>query len=242
MRQAFVAAFVALFLAHAAHADSHADALAKVKEHMQRVLPNFEVDTVRDAPIPGFYEVAIGTRLMYLSEDGQYMILGDVVDTAKMANLTEARRAELVADKINGVKADDMIVIGPSDAEHFVTVFTDVDCPYCAKFHRDVPALNEAGVQVRYLLFPRSGIGSKSYKRAVGVWCSEDRIKTVGIAKMGGEVAETECDNPVVSHLKLGREVGISGTPAIVLDDGRMIPGYVPPNKLLHELGMAASK
>jgi thiol:disulfide interchange protein DsbC len=118
-------------------------------------------------------------------------------------------------------------------------VYTDVDCPYCARFHRDVPALNEAGVKVRYLLFPRTGVGSESYHKAVSVWCASDRVKVVGIAKAGGKVEPKKCDNPVEKHMELGAEIGIQGTPAIVFDNGKMLPGYVPAPQLLAQLGLA---
>ena len=103
-----------------------------------------------------------------------------------------------------------------------------------------MPALNEAGVQVRYLLFPRSGLQGRSYERAVGVWCADDRIESVGIAKAGGEVEYRDCQNPVEGHYTLGQDVGIRGTPAIILDDGRMIAGYIPPEQLLAQLGIKA--
>ncbi len=214
----------------------------EIRAKVEQMLSGYAVDDVRKAPMAGFYEVTLGTRLLYISTDGKYMLLGDVIDADGRTNLTDARRSELVADRIEHVAADTMIVIGPKDPKHHVTVFTDVDCPYCAKFHRDVPALNEAGVQVRYLLFPRAPEGTRSYQRAVAVWCSDDPIKTIGIAKAGGDVAMRDCPNPVAQSVALGHEIGVTGTPAIVLDDGRLLPGYVPAPRLLMELGMDASQ
>lgn len=223
------------------HADAPSD---ETKLMIQQKLDTFAsgltVDAIEYAPVEGFYEVSIGARVVYFSQDGQYMFLGELLNTNSRENLTEKRRATLIAKKLEKYGQDQMIVIGPKEPKRYVTVFTDVDCPYCAKFHRDVPALNKAGVQVRYLLFPRTGIGGRSYKRAVGVWCAEDRIKSVGIAKAGGEVEFKDCENPVQGHYELGQEVGINGTPAIVLDDGRMIAGYVPPERLFSQLGINA--
>ena len=219
-----------------------AETVTEVKRQVGQFLPGYPVDSVRKAPVAGLYEIAIGTRVLYLTQDGAHLLLGDVIDAEQRVNLTEERRAELISARIEKVGTEKMIVIGSGQAQRHITVFTDVDCPYCAKFHRDVPKLNEAGLEVRYVLFPRSGIGSKSYKRAVGVWCSDDPVKMVGIAKAGGAVAEKQCDNPVKESMDLGREVGISGTPAIVLDNGRLIPGYVPPEQLLVQLGMASTE
>ena len=211
-----------------------------IQQKLNTFAPGLTVDAIEEAAVDGFYEVSIGARVVYFSNDGKFMFLGELLDTDNQENLTEKRRAKLVTKKLEKYGEDQMIVIGPRDPKNYITVFTDVDCPYCAKFHRDVPELNEAGVQVRYLLFPRTGIGGRSYKRAVGVWCAEDRIESVGIAKAGGEVPFKDCENPVQGHFELGQEIGIRGTPAIILDDGRMIGGYVPPDRLFSQLGIEA--
>jgi thiol:disulfide interchange protein DsbC len=214
------------------------EAKQMVEQKLASVAPGLSIDSIDFAPIENFYEVTTGTQVVYVSEDGKHMFLGELLDVDSGENLTENRRADLTAGMLTKFDEGQMIVIGPDNPRRYVTVFTDVDCPYCAKFHRDVPALNAAGVQVRYLLFPRTGIGSKSYQRAVGVWCADDRIESIGVAKAGGEVEYRECENPVKEHYELGQEVGIRGTPAIVLDDGRMVAGYVPPDRLLAELGI----
>lgn len=214
------------------------DEKSMIRQKLATFAPGMNFDNVAYAPVENFFEVTTGTRVVYISRDGKHVFLGELLDVDSGDNLTEQRRAALTADKLNGYGAENMIVIGPENAERYVTVFTDVDCPYCSKFHRDVPALNQAGVQVRYLLFPRSGLSGRSYERAVGVWCADDPVESVGIAKAGGEVEFRECDNPVKTHYELGQEIGIRGTPAIILDDGRMIAGYVPPQRLAQEMGL----
>ena len=211
-----------------------------IHQRVASIAPGLKVDDIGYAPMKGFYEVSIGARLVYFSEDGKYLLLGELIDTETQENLTETRKAEITGSMLAEYSVEEMIVIGPDNPKRFITVFTDVDCPYCAKFHRDVPGLNEAGVQVRYLLFPRTGIGGRSYQRAVGVWCADDRIEAVGVAKAGGEVEFKQCSNPVEQHYQLGQEVGIRGTPAIILDDGQMIGGYVPPDQLISELGLVS--
>lgn len=212
------------------------DAKALVKN----LFPGFNIDDVRAAPIAGFLEVTINNQVLYLAEDGKFMFLGDLVDMTRRVNLSEQRRAEMTAGLLDGVGLNKMIVIGAKEATRYVTVFTDVDCPYCAKFHLDVPKLNEAGLQVRYLLYPRAGVGSKSYQRAISVWCAKDQIQAIGVAKAGGSLPRKQCDHPVNQHIELGRQVGIKGTPLIVLDDGRLIPGYVRADRLLARLEMTA--
>ena len=125
-----------------------------------------------------------------------------------------------------------MIVFAPKVVKHTVTVFTDIDCPYCRRLHKEVPAMNELGIKVRYLAFPRAGVHSPSFKEAVSVWCAKNPAQALTDAKAGKKVPEVTCDNPVLQHMALGEQVGVTGTPAMVLEDGRMLPGYIPATRL----------
>ena len=125
-----------------------------------------------------------------------------------------------------------MVVFAGDKADHTVTVFTDIDCGYCRKLHSQIDEYEDEGIRVRYVFYPRAGVKSESYKEAVSVWCSEDRNKAMTEAKAGRLMEEKTCDNPVQSHMELGELLGISGTPAIVLDNGDLVPGYVPPKRL----------
>jgi len=137
---------------------------------------------------------------------------------------------------------DQMVVFSPKNPKHTVTVFTDIDCPYCRKLHQEMDGYLKEGIKVRYLFFPRAGIGSKSYDKAVSVWCSADRNQAMTDAKAGKDLGNKTCDNPVATHYKLGEELGVQGTPAIVTDDGRMIPGYLPPERLAAVFEKTAKK
>jgi thiol:disulfide interchange protein DsbC len=151
----------------------------------------------------------------------------DLSDEVLNAVLAPARMERFAA-----LGEDKMVVFGPDDAERSITVFTDVSCPYCVKLHREVPELNEMGIRVRYVFYPRAGKGSGAYNAMVSVWCAEDQQAALTAAKFGGEVEPATCDNPVDEHLALAREFGLRGTPAIVTDSGRLIPGYAPAKQL----------
>jgi thiol:disulfide interchange protein DsbC len=209
-----------------------------VKDKLAKAFPNVPVDKLRPSVLSGFYELEVEAQLVYVSTDGKYIFFGDLVDLATRKNLTEAWRLEAALRMIDEVGEKNMIVIGPAKAKRTITVFTDVDCPYCAKLHLEVPELNKNGVKVRYLLFPRGGIGSETYRRSVAVWCASDRAKAVGVAKAGGKLDMKTCANPVESHYRLGERIGVSGTPTIYLDDGKKLGGYVPSAQLLAILGL----
>lgn len=218
---------------------SAVDDTAELKKRLQERFRDLTITEVRPAPVAGLYEVVFGTRVALVSADGNYLITGDLIDLASERNISAERRAKLVIDTLAAQTGEkSMIVFGPAKAKRTITVFTDVDCPYCRKLHGEVAALNQAGVQVRYLLYPRSGPGSETYKRSVAIWCAKDRKQAASTALAGGKLEMKTCKHPVDEHLKLGTEIGVSGTPTIVLDDGRIAPGYVPAAQLLDVLGL----
>jgi thiol:disulfide interchange protein DsbC len=228
------ALLVLVFLLSAAVARGDEAVPAAIKDKLAGRLPNVALDKLRRSEtLPGWYEIEHGLQLYYISPDAKRLVLGDIVDLETKTNLTEAWREHVAIQAINAVGEQNMIVMGPETAKRTITVFTDVDCPYCAKLHKEVPELNKNGVKVRYLFFPRAGIPSDTYKRSVAVWCAADRVKAVGIAKSGGALDMKTCANPVESHYKLGQQLEVNGTPTIYLDDGKMLGGYVPSAQLL---------
>lgn len=203
-----------------------------VRQNIKMLLPGVETDSIRPAPMPGLYEVVSGAEIVYVSADGRYLILGSIVDLETRQNLTKPREAEIRASVIDDIGVENMVIYGPKDAKYTVTVFTDIDCGYCRKLHAQMQGYNEAGIRIRYLFYPRAGLGSASFRKAVSVWCADDRNQAMTLAKEGKKLDERECENPVADHYELGQRIGVTGTPALVLEDGDMLPGYVPPDRL----------
>ncbi len=191
----------------------------------------------RASPAPGLYEVRVNEGFLYVTADGRFFVYGDLYDARARQNLTDlSRRGERRA-VVEALESDTLIVFAPeAPAKHAVTVFTDVDCPYCAKFHLEVPQLNALGVEVRYAAWPRTPPGTESYARSVSVWCASDRHRAITDAKAGREVEPAECDNPVRAHVEAGERVGVRGTPTLVTETGDLIGGYIPYAELLRRL------
>ncbi len=212
--------------------------IARVRAGLGDVMPGHQPDSIVETPIPGLYEVAYGPRLFYVSADGKYLISGDLFDITKRVNISEDHRGKARMDAINGLTAKDMIIYpAKGTAKHTITVFTDIDCAYCRKLHKGMPEMNALGITVRYLSFPRAGIPSSSYDKAVSVWCAADRNKAMDMAKNDDKVVTKTCaDNPVQKEYAMGELVGVTGTPAIVMEDGTLLPGYLPPQRLLQTL------
>ncbi len=201
---------------------------------------------IQSTPVSNLYLVSIPPRLFYISGDGKYVIDGDMIDVATKANVTEALRGKARLQAINNMGEGSMIIFSPKKGKvkNTITVFTDIDCPYCQKLHRDISKYNALGIRVRYLAYPRAGIGSSSYDKAVAVWCANDRKKamTLAFAGNGQAVKGKKCDSPVAAEFRLGNMVGVRGTPSLVLDNGQMVPGYVPPKRLAAILDQESAK
>jgi thiol:disulfide interchange protein DsbC len=236
----FALAFAAV-LPLAQAADSPADAAAR--KALQELVPQAKIDVVEQAPMPGFRQVIVGGQMIYVSDDGKYLLQGALYDTKNKRDLTSARLAVDNKRKVDAVPQDQRIAFSPSGkAKYRITVFTDIDCGYCRKLHSEVAELNKRGIEVDYLFFPRSGLGTPSFDKAVSVWCAADRKAAFTSAKAGKDPAPLKCDNPISEQFALGMQVGVSGTPTIIAPDGSKIGGYLPPDQMLaklQELGTA---
>jgi len=212
------------------------DSEKAIREALQAALPGVVPDTITPSPVQGFYEVLIGPRLYYVSGDGRYLFQGSLIDLKTRVNISEERTKQVRIREVNAVGEDNMVIFAAAKPRYTITVFTDVDCTYCRKLHSEIEQYLSRGITVRYLMYPRSGLNTPSYYKAVSVWCAKDRRKALTRAKAGEKLERLDCDNPVEQHMSLGESIGIRGTPAIILDDGELLPGYVPAERLLKTL------
>lgn len=208
---------------------------------IQGKLTDVKVDK-RPTVVPGLDEFISGSKLYYVSADGDYFLEGSLIDVKAGKDLTEARLGEARTSELNKVGLDNMIVFKPKKPKHFIYVFTDIDCGYCRKLHSEMDQYLGAGIEVRYLFFPRAGLNSDSYNKAVAVWCAKNRQEALTKAKKGENIEMKQCDNPVQAHMKLGEEFGASGTPMLVTEKGTIIPGYVNATSLAQGLDKESSK
>jgi thiol:disulfide interchange protein DsbC len=206
----------------------------KLKQALARTMPNVKANKVSATPIDGLYEVIVGSQVVYMSDDARYMIEGDLFDLKTKQNVSEEAKSTIRLAAISKLGEENMLVYKPENVKDTITVITDIDCPYCRRLHSEIPDYLKNDVEVRYIFMPLKG--SADMKKTVSVWCADDRQQALDTAKAGGEIEEKTCDNPIRAHLKLARELGIRGTPAIVLEDGQLLPGYVPVDKLVAEI------
>ncbi|TIH09518.1 bifunctional protein-disulfide isomerase/oxidoreductase DsbC [Pseudomonas leptonychotis] len=212
-----------------------ADADQAIRNTLKAIDPTMAVEAIAESPMPGVYQVELaGGRQLYTSADGQFLLQGYLfqVKNGKPVNLTEAAESRGVVKLLDAIPASEMVVFAPKQPKTHITVFTDTDCGYCQKLHSEVPELNRLGVEVRYLAFPRQGLESEAAKELSNVWCAKDQQDAMNRAKSRQSVADAQCDSPVAKQFALGQMIGVSGTPAIVLANGKIIPGYQPAPQL----------
>lgn len=209
--------------------------LSALREKLAKRVPNLDDSEIRATPLDGIYEISRGMAVGYVTADGRYLLEGDLIDLATGRQITEERRREARKVVLEDA-AERSITFGGDEADHLVTVFTDIDCGYCRKLHSELEDYTDRGIGIRYLLYPRSGKDSEAYRKAVATWCSDDRREALTRAKQGQDPGTKSCDNPVDQHLLAGRKLGLRGTPMMVLPSGEVVQGYVPAERLISRL------
>jgi len=207
---------------------------ADVKARVIAKLHDVSPADVASSPVPGLYEVTMGGLIAYVSGDGRYLVSGNIYDLDTEVNLTATRRNAARAKALASLREDQMIIFSPEKPKMTVTVFTDIDCGYCRKFHSHIADLNKAGVRVRYMMFPRTGPETESWRKAENVWCSADRKEALTRAKKGETVKSKSCgDAAITAQYDTGEELGVEGTPAVFTQSGDYIGGYLTPEQLV---------
>ncbi|MGH8214540.1 MAG: DsbC family protein [Rhodanobacteraceae bacterium] len=231
----------------AAVADAHAapasaataitpEVRASIAATVARMAPAAKPQSILPVPIAGLYQVVVQGQVLYMTGDGRYVIQGDAFDVAARKSLNSLTLNRLRREAIAKLSRDRMIRFAPADPKYTVTVFTDLDCPYCRAFHANMAEINKLGIAVDYLFWPRTGLGTPSAQKAVDVWCDNDRRTALNRAFEGQAPPRATCQSPVAHDFNLGIDLGVDGTPTIIADNGVVLGGYVDPHELLRRL------
>ncbi|HST27575.1 MAG TPA: DsbC family protein [Rudaea sp.] len=211
------------------------DPTAVVTKALHKLAPNAKIESVTAAPLAGFYAVVVDGRPVFVSTDGKYLIEGHVLDIEARRNVMDDAMAGVRKQALANIPQSKRITFAPPHPKYHVTVFTDVDCPYCREFHKQIAEYNKLGIAVDYVLFPLV-IHPGADKKAQTVWCSKDRNVAYNEAMDGKALAPLACPNPIAEITNTANAIGINGTPAIFSDDGAQLGGYVPPAQLAKQL------
>ena len=215
----------------------------RVENQLKSLDPDIPIESIRKSPVNGLLTVILkGDHVLYVSDDGNYILRGDMLEIkeGKIANLTTQIRNSSVAEQLTKIAREDMIIFSPKgETKGVVYAFTDLDCGYCRKLHSEITEMNNLGIELRYLAFPRGGNQAPSYHKLVSAWCADDRKAALSALNHGIEIPEKTGKNPIDAQLQLGKNLGVSGTPSLFLEDGRRIPGYRSARDLAKILNIA---
>ena len=216
-------------------------------EKLRAARPDFGYELLGKSAISGYFRVSIENGpTLQVAADGSHFFDGDVYQVGA-GGFIDVEDLQLISERkewIANIDSDDLIIFSPEGKTRaIINVFTDIDCGYCRKLHGEVDVLNTYGIEVRYLAYPRSGLDSVGRDKMVTAWCASDRKDVLTRMKSGENIPIALCqDNPVAEHFALGRKFGVSGTPAVVMMDGSMIPGYQPADAFAAQLGLTVPR
>jgi len=229
-----------LFLVIALLSNSAFATKDEVIQNLSRFFDGIDKKDITDSPFKGVYEVITYNPIdsMLISEDGQYLIQGDVVNIKTRSLIQKSSKVKnLKLDLISAIKDSDKIIYKAQDEKYQVHVFTDVDCPYCRRLHNSIGQMNDLGISVKYLASPLASLHPKAQGKMQKIWCADDRNQAMDDYNDSGTIVDaSNCDNPVADQLEISKQLGVTGTPAIFLSDGTHLPGFLPADKLLRKI------
>ena len=212
----------------------------EVIQNLSRFFNGIDKQDITDSPFKGVYEVITYNPIdsMLISEDGQYLIQGDVINIKTRSLIQKSNKVKnLKLALINTIKDSDKIIYKAQNEKYQVHVFTDVDCPYCRKLHNSIGQMNDLGISVKYLASPLASLHPKAQAKMQKIWCADDRNQAMDDYNDSGTIVDApNCDNPVADQLAISKQLGVTGTPAIFLSDGTHLPGFLPADKLLSKI------
>ena len=215
--------------APAGQAAAPGTAAARATAALKKLDPNIKVDSIVAAPVPGFQQAIVGGQVLYVSNDGKYLMQGTLYDIENQRDAGATALAGMRKELLAQIPLKDRIVFSPAKPRYTVTVFTDVECGYCRKMHSQIDEYLKQGIAVQYVAFPRMGLASEDFRKMVAVWCASDRKQALTLAKQDKPVPTADCTNPVAMQYRLGQRMGLEGTPMVLASDGTQLGGYVPP-------------
>jgi thiol:disulfide interchange protein DsbC len=215
----------------------------KISDKLSNSNARVEVTSVEESPWKGMYEVSLTSgEIIFSDKNAEYLVVGQLLNLNadnQVVNLSEQKFQVKVADTLERVSSDEQIIY-PAKGEQkaFVTVFTDISCYYCKKLHKAIPELQKNGVTVKYMAFPRAGLGSDIEKQMSAIWCAKDKLEAMDVAKKTGKITAASCDSPVASQFRLGHQLGVNATPTLFTEQGVKIAGFSTASDLLDDLNV----
>ena len=197
-----------------------------IRETVSNAYPDVAIDEIKKID-DNFHEIIINKQIYYATNDGKYLIVGNVINLNTKESITENTKMNQRLSIIDSIDMKNYMIFKPKKTDHILTIFTDTSCPYCQKLHNEIPDLLENNIEIRYVLFSRNGNDVDAYQQLVSAWCSADKIDALEDLFSGDILDDaSNCENPIARNFDFAGSLSVEGTPTIFLEDGRIIPGY----------------
>jgi thiol:disulfide interchange protein DsbC len=197
-----------------------------IRKTVSNAYPDVVIDEIKKID-DNFHEIIINKQIYYATNDGKYLIVGNVINLNTKESITENTKMNQRLSIIDSIDMKNFMIFKPKKTDHILTIFTDTSCPYCQKLHNEIPDLLENNIEIRYVLFSRNGNDVDAYQQLVSAWCSDDKVDALEDL-FAGDILEdiSNCENPIARNFDYAGSLSVEGTPTIFLEDGRIIPGY----------------
>jgi len=210
-----------------------------LKDKLKDIIPSYKFDKIKKSPLKNIYEIVYGGEIIYITSDAKFVFesgnLQKIVkgkDSYYFENLTESSASEGRKNLLDDLPDSKLFVYGDSK-DYIINVVTDIDCPYCRKFHDDIATYVKNGVKVRYLVF---AIKTSAKRKIISAWCANNKNKAFTLLKKEKIIEKLNCDNPINEHQDIISSIGVSSTPSIFLPNGELIQGYMSPEEVIQKL------
>jgi len=190
-------------------------------------LPNMpKIDEISKTPMPGLYEVRMGSDIMYSDAEGNFLIQGALIDVKQKRNLTEERIDKLSAVPFDQLPLKNAFTQVRGNGKRKLVVFADPNCGYCKRFEKDLQKLDN--VTISHVLYPILGEDSKA--KSKNIWCAKDKAKVWNDWMLNGTTPPAaSCDTAgIEANVEFGKKNRITGTPTLFFADGTRVVGAVP--------------
>jgi thiol:disulfide interchange protein DsbC len=197
-----------------------------IRKTVSNAYPDVAIDAIKKID-DNFHEIIINKQIYYATNDGKYLIVGNVINLNTKESITENTKMNQRLSIIDSIDMKNFMIFKPKKTDHILTIFTDTSCPYCQKLHNEIPDLLENNIEIRYVLFSRNGNDVDAYQQLVSAWCSADKVDALEDLFAGDILDDiSNCENPIARNFDYAGSLSVEGTPTIFLEDGRIIPGY----------------
>jgi thiol:disulfide interchange protein DsbC len=199
---------------------------AAIRKNLAERLPQLgKIDEVSKTPMPGLFEIRVGTEVLYSDAEGNFLLHGQLIDTRAQRNLTEDRLEKLLAIDFGALPLRDAFTVVRGNGKRKLAVFQDPNCGYCKRFERDLQKVDN--ITIHMFLYPI--LGTDSVEKSRNVWCSRDKAKAwIDLMVRDQSPPAANCDaGALTRNVEFGKKHKITGTPTLVFADGTRVPGAI---------------